>query len=104
MADITNPEAIRFVNEVIRPLCEQARNLKVDLGAMRTAWYGGLNTVIGSSSGDAIADGREAEGVSRLTAADVTNAVSQLLKTAPGEVGEWNAEIIQKPCVRILPE
>jgi hypothetical protein len=52
---------------------------------------------------DTVEDGREAEGVSRLTAGDVTNAVSQLIKTATGESGAWNSEIIQKPCVRLLP-
>lgn len=103
MPDIVNPEAIRFVNEVVRPLCEEARGLKVRLGAMKTAWFGGINNLVGNGANDNIADGREGEGVSRLTAADITNAVSQLLKTAPGEAQEWNPEIIQKPCVRQLP-
>jgi len=98
MADITNPEAIRFVNEVIRPMCEEARKLDVNRNALSTAWFSGINLIIGNSAGDAIADGRENEGVSRLTAADVTNAVSQLLGIS------LNSEIIQKPCVRMLPE
>lgn len=99
---ITDPEAVRFVNEVVRPLCEEARGLKVRLSSLRTLWYGGLDTKF-SKGDDAIADGRENEGVSRLTAQDVTNAVAQILKTAPGESGAWNDEIIQKPCVRQLP-
>jgi hypothetical protein len=99
---INDPEAIRFVNEVLRPLCEEARGLNIRLGALRTLWYGGLDAKF-SKSEELVEDGRESEGVSRLTANDVTNAVAQILKTAPGESGAWNEEIIQKPCVRQLP-
>jgi hypothetical protein len=102
MAAISNPNAIDFVNEVIRPLCEEARSLQVRLNALRTQWYAGQNTVFAQAA-DTVEDGREVEGVSRLTAGDVTNAVSQLIKTATGEAGAWNSEIVQKPCVRLLP-
>lgn len=102
MAQVTDPEAIRFVNESIRTTCEAARALRVKLDAMRTLWYGGMNTKFANAS-DTVEDGREAEGVSRLTAGDVTNAVAQLIKTATGEASEWNTEIIQKPCVQQLP-
>lgn len=101
MAVISNPENIRFVNEVVRPLCEDVRALQVRLNAMRTQWYGGQNTAFGNA-GDTVDDNREAEGVSRLTAGDVTGAVAQLIQTATGEANAWNAEIIQKPCVRQL--
>lgn len=102
MAQITNAAAIKFVNEVVRPLAEEARALSIRLGAMRTAWYGGMNTVFANAV-DTVEDGRSAEGVSRLTAGDVTNLVAQLIAVAPGEQRAFNSEIIQKPCVRILP-
>lgn len=102
MAQITDPEAIRFCNEVVRPLAEEARAFSIRLAAMRSEWYGGKNNVFGTS-GDTVEDGREAEGVSRLTAGDVTNLIAQLIAVAPGETGAFNAEIIQKPCVRMLP-
>lgn len=102
MAQITDPEAIRFVNEAVRPLCEEARALKIRVNALRTAWYGGLAAVFAGEA-DTVEDGREAEGVSRLTGADVTNAVGQLIKVATGEASEFNSEVIQKPCVRQLP-
>lgn len=96
MANITNPEAIRFVNEQVRPLCERLRALKAEFDALAPRWYGGLNVTISNSANDPIVDNRDAEGVSRLTGADVHNAVAQLLAVAP------NAEIIAKPCVNPL--
>jgi hypothetical protein len=92
---ITNPEAVRFANEQVRTLCESARALKAEIDAMTTAWYGGLNALFPNDS-TALDDGRDAEGVSRLTGAQVNSAVGQLIGIAP------NAEIIAKPCVRPL--
>jgi hypothetical protein len=102
MAQLTNPQAITFANEVVRPLAEEARAFSIRLGAMRTAWYGGMNALF-ANAGDTVEDGRESEGVSRLTAGDVTNLIAQLIAVAPGEAGAFNTEIIQKPCVRTLP-
>ena len=102
MADITNPEAIAFCNEYIRPLAEQVRALKARIDAAGTRWFSGVNTTVGASSADQIADGREAEGVSRLTAADVTNLMSQLL-TIQAQLEQGGvAGVIEKPCVRPL--
>jgi hypothetical protein len=94
---VTNAEAIRFVNEVVRPLCEELRAFKVRASAAATLWYAGMNTTIPNSAAQDIADGREAEGVSRLDGADVHNAMAQILGVSP------NAEIVQLPCVRQLP-
>lgn len=102
MAQITDPEAIRFVNEVIRPLCEERRSHDVRINALAVQWFLGMNTVFATGT-DTVEDGREAEGVSRLTASDVTNAVSQLIKIATGQAAADNTEILQKPCVRQLP-
>lgn len=96
MAQITDPEAIRFCNEALRPLCEEARGLAVRIAALSTLWFGGVNAKFAGNS-DTLEDGRDAEGVSRLTGAQVTNAVAQLLGIS------LNSEIIQKPCVRPLP-
>jgi len=96
MADISNPQAIRFVNEQVRPLCERLRALKAEFDALAPTWYGGINSLITNSAQDAIADGRENEGVSRLTGADIHSAVGQLLGVTP------NSEIIAKPCVNPL--
>jgi len=65
-------------------------------------WFGGLNSVIGNSADDNLIDGRESEGVSRLTGADVANLMTQLIafQTQLNQAGV--SDVISKPCVRTL--
>lgn len=94
---ITNPEAIRFANEQVRPLCEKARALVAEIGAMQTTWFGGLNTSFPNDA-TALDDARDAQGVSRLTGADVNSAVGILIAMMQAS----NSQIVAKPCVRAL--
>lgn len=94
---ITDPEAVRFVNEQVRPLCEKARAMVAEILALQTVWFGGLNASFPNDA-TALDDGREAQGVSRLTGAQINSAVGILLAMS----GASNAEIIAKPCVRPL--
>lgn len=94
---ISNPEAIKFANEQVRPLCEQVRALVAKIGAMQTAWFAGINTEFPNDT-TALADNRDAEGASRLTGVDVNSAVGVLIAVAAAS----NVQIIQKPCVRGL--
>lgn len=97
MADITDPQAIKFVNEQIRPIAEQLRALKAQSSALLVDWYAGLNTKFPNDASP-VQDGRDAEGVSRLTGQDV-NDVAYLLATA---VSPMVDSVIAKPCVRPL--
>ena len=94
---ITDPEAIRFVNEQVRPLAEEMRSLKARIRAMQTAWFAGLNQEFPNSA-DPVEDGRQAEGVSRLTGANVNSAVGIAIAVADSV----NDEIVSLPCVRPL--
>ena len=100
MADITNPEAIAFCNNQIRPIAEKIRGLKIEIDAALTKWNSGIGTIIGNSAGDNIIDNRENEGTSRLTSKDITDlgiqmiAIKDLLEVA------GVPETISKPCVR----
>jgi hypothetical protein len=102
MADITNAEAIRFVNEQIRPLAESYRGLKARTDAALVTWFGGLNSVVTNSASDPVVDGREAEGVSRLSGADVVNFVTQLTAFQAALNASGVPGVISKPCVRAL--
>ena len=69
MADITNAEAIRFTNETVRPLSERARALYYEcLAAVPSFQAVAAELPVGANL---IQDGRDAEGVSRLTSDDV---------------------------------
>ena len=95
MADVVNPEALRFVNEQIRPLCESLRGIKVQMASMKVLWDDHIEALIPNDA-SLIADGREAEGVSRLTGADVNNARNAMAALIPG----ISDTVIGKPCVR----
>jgi len=69
MPDVTNPEIIRFTNEVIRPLAEELRSVVAKLDASQDAVDRLLPLVPNDMS--MIADGRQAEGVSQLVGAEI---------------------------------
>ena len=99
--DITNAEALLRLREGLRPKAERMRALKAEIDAELVTWYGGVNSLFPNDSSPVL-DGREAEGVSRLTGADVNSFVAQLaaykaLIEQPGV-----ADVISKLCVRTL--
>lgn len=97
MAAITDPQAIAFVNNQIRPLAEKLRALNVRITSAETDWNAGLNVKFPNDS-SAVTDNRDAEGVSRLTGADIQSFVGIML--AMRNAG--NTQIIAKPCVRAI--
>ena len=98
---ISDPQAIRFTNEKVRPLCEQVRALKATIDATTVEWFATQSSLITNNS-EAVADGREAEGVSRLTGADVTSVITQLLAIQTTLNAGGVAAVISKPCVQPL--
>lgn len=95
--DITDPVAIRFIREVVRPLCEAQRALDARYAALQTEWFAGMNTTIGSGSGF-VKEDRQAEGVANLTQDQVTNAVANMLAI----LAAASPEVLSVPCVRPL--
>lgn len=94
---IVNPQGIDFVNREIRPLCESVRGIVARINNTTTSWFAGINTLFPNDS-TLVDDGREAEGVSRLTGADVNSVMGILIAMAAAS----NTEIIEKPTVRPL--
>ena len=97
MAAVTDPNAIKFVNEQVRPLAEKLRALMVEITATETDWFAGINTKFPNDV-SAVDDHREGEGVSRLTGQDINS----LMSVAIGMRNAGNVQIIAKPCVRAL--
>lgn len=92
---INHPAAIKFVNETIRPLAEEMRALKAKIAAANVQWFGGIDTLVTNDS-SSVDDGREAEGVSRLTGANVVNMVTQMSNVATA----INDNVTSLPCVK----
>lgn len=102
MADIINPECIRYTNEVVRPLAESVRALKARVDSALTTYNAGVGTIFYDNTSGTIQDGREAEGVSRLTGNDILLLVTQL-QTFQSQINGAGVEgVISKPCVRPL--
>lgn len=100
---ITDPQAIRFVNEAVRPLAERIRALRADIDAARATYDALPGPPFYGHGGEAVEDGREAEGVSRLTGNDVLAFVALALDDLKNTMGDaGNAATIAKPCVRSL--
>jgi hypothetical protein len=96
---IDNPQAIKFVNEQVRPMAERLRAIKAEIDGMMVDWFAGIDALVPNDP-TPVADGREAEGVSRLTGADCVSLVvaAQAVQTA---LASYSA-IVAKPCVRPL--
>lgn len=95
---ITNPQAVRFSNERIRPICEKLRALKAEILDAQTAWFSGINLMFPNDS-TVLDDGRAGrEGVSVLTGANVNNVMS-VVGTVASDI---NDQIVGLPCVNPL--
>jgi len=97
---ITDPEAIKFVNEYIRPMCETIRYSNAR-GADFAIKWAGLSGDFPNDPTDMVEDGREAQGISRLSGADI-QAVATVFNELLGNLTPQSQAIIQKPCVRPL--
>jgi hypothetical protein len=97
---ITDNEVIRFSNEVVRPKCEEMRNLYYELKAMVTYWQDTISGKVPNDSGEILEDNRP--DATELTGEDIYNFVAEGGKfiNAMEQPGVLSA--IQKPCVRHL--
>jgi len=97
MSTITDPRALKFTNQQIRPLSEAVRGLIAQINAAQTDWFSGLNALFPNDT-TLVDDGRSSEGINELTGADVNSVVNILIAIQNAS----NAQIIAKPCVRPL--
>ena len=99
MADITDQEAIAFANNYIRPMCETLRYVTVRGEDWAKKW----STVSSLFPNDTseLQDGRDAEGISKLTAQDINN-VAVVFNALLNLMDESAKTAVAKPCVRPL--
>lgn len=99
---ITNTEVIKFSNEVVRPFCEEVRAMKAEIDSATTTWFNNISNGCPNDPEEILEDGRDVDGVSIITGADITNVISAMINlqtvlNAPGVV-----DVISKPCVKPL--
>lgn len=100
---MTDPQSIKFVNEVIRPLSERFRDLRDDLANALATWHGtSISTNVTADTADTVDDGREAEGVSRLICSDVVSIMTLTTNTLAVLDAVGVGAVIAKPCVRAM--
>ena len=99
---ITDPVAIRYSNEVVRLMAEKLRNLKAEIDSHMLQWHGGIGAIFTADMAGLVDDGREAEGVSRLTGNDIVGLVNQMSTLQTQLAGVGVMEVISKPCVQPL--
>ena len=93
---ITDAEAIKFVNEYIRPMCETVRYMGA-IGADFANKWAQISGEFPNDPLEILEDGRDGQGVSRLTGADI-NAVATVFTTLLGEISGATAQaVISKP-------
>jgi len=97
---ITDPEAIKFTNDYIRPMCENLRYMTARGADWSKKWVE-LSAKFPNDIKEPVEDGREAEGISRLTGADV-NAVATVFASLLTIMDTDAQAAITKPCVRPL--
>lgn len=99
---IDNPVAIRFVNEQLRPIAEKMRATKIELKQAFADWQQKAAEHVPDNDKEALEDGREAEGVSRLHGADLHAFINVLTKynTVGDDIGI--DDVVNKLCVRPL--
>lgn len=94
---IEDPEVVLFLNEVVRPMAEEIRAIVARIESAKTKWFSGLNGKT-LNTDDVVDDGRESEGVSRITGADINSFMNVIINIE----GASNDEIVSKPTVRPL--
>jgi hypothetical protein len=69
---ITDARAIKYSNEVLRPLAEKLRDVNEDIARAEQQWLDEVGALMPNTA-DVLEDGRDAEGVSRLTGAEINS-------------------------------
>ena len=97
---ITNTEVILYANDTVRPMAEKLRALKYEIDAAMTKYNSGIGAVCVADMAGLVQDGREIEGVSRLTGNDIVGLVAQMAALQTQLAGVGVMDVIVKPCVR----
>ena len=100
MAAITEPVALAFMDQHLRPLSELLRELEARVEDMEAAWFAGVN---GTLTGTDTVENRVSEGVPSMTGNDATNTVVALMAARDAVTGTpGRAALLELASVRPL--
>lgn len=99
---MNNPEVVRFTNEVVRPMAEKMRSIVAEIDAALLRWESGVGALVSADLKELVEDGREHEGISRLTCNDIALLVQQMAAVQAAAHREGTPLVLAKPCVRPL--
>lgn len=88
MADISHPDTpklVKFSNEVLRPIAEKMRLLKLDVDWFLVRWNDEIGPIIQAADPtDTLNDGRSGQGVSTLDASEI-----QIIRNIANSYANW---------------
>jgi len=99
---ITNPMAVTYSNEIIRPMCERFRNIKAEIDAALVTWGNVIDAICPDDPGEILEDGRAVDGVSILSGEDINKVIVKFTQYQSALDQAGAANTISKPCVRPL--
>ena len=78
MADITNPEAVRFCNEKVRVAADRLAQAYYFAKHVQQEWFANsMSSLIPNSGDDDVIDGSATDGRHPITGADATNIITR---------------------------
>ena len=100
---MSDPQAVKLSDEALRPMAEALRSLTPKLTAALDQWTGGVGGVLANDA-TAFDDGRAAEKLTPL-ACDHVHSLMKLLGNVHAVLNTEEARtLIQRFCVRVMPE
>lgn len=99
---MNDPQITKFLNDHVRPRAELIRALNALIEDDLNTWGSVIAPLLQKSGSEIIDDGRDAEGVSRLTGDDVTAFIALLTDMQGILLKLGSQDAMRKPCVRPL--
>jgi len=93
MADITNPEAVRFCNERVRVAADKLATAYLFAKAVSAEWYANNLGELLPVSADPVIDGSAADGRHPITGNDVSNLITRLSELVADYEANDNAKL-----------
>lgn len=102
MADITDPQVVKFSNEVMRPISDAIVGLKALSDAETVTWVQTIAPALAAyADGDTIVDGSASDGRTPLSKSDLVDAIGVLAAVVAVVNLAGNEAKISKPHVNV---